>query len=81
VEIGPWPIRASTTTLTPEQTGIFYWLRPHRRSGRPAVVAKLDRLGRDVHFISGLMAHKVPFVSAELGADCDPFMLHLYTAR
>src|SRR5277367_2833507 len=28
-------------------------------------VAKLDRLSRDVHFISGLMAHKVPFVVAE----------------
>jgi DNA invertase Pin-like site-specific DNA recombinase len=24
-------------------------------------VAKLDRLSRDVHFVSGLMAHKVPF--------------------
>ena len=24
-------------------------------------VAKLDRLSRDVHFISGLMAHRVPF--------------------
>jgi DNA invertase Pin-like site-specific DNA recombinase len=44
------------------------------------VVAKLDRLSRDVHFISGLMAHRVPFVSAELGTDCDPFMLHLYAA-
>jgi DNA invertase Pin-like site-specific DNA recombinase len=31
------------------------------------VVAKLDRLSRDVHFISGLMAHKVPFIVAELG--------------
>ena len=30
-------------------------------------VAKLDRLSRDVHFISGLMAHKVPFLVAELG--------------
>jgi DNA invertase Pin-like site-specific DNA recombinase len=28
-------------------------------------VAKLDRLSRDVHFISGLMAHKVPFLVAE----------------
>ena len=44
------------------------------------IVAKLDRLSRDVHFISGLMAHKVPFVVAELGADADPFMLHLYAA-
>jgi DNA invertase Pin-like site-specific DNA recombinase len=46
----------------------------------PAIVAKLDRLSRDVHFISGLMAHKVPFIVAELGADADPFMLHLYAA-
>jgi DNA invertase Pin-like site-specific DNA recombinase len=30
-------------------------------------VAKLDRLSRDVHFISGLMAHRVPFVVTELG--------------
>lgn len=44
------------------------------------MVAKLDRLSRDVHFISGLMAHKVPFVVAELGTDADPFMLHLYAA-
>jgi DNA invertase Pin-like site-specific DNA recombinase len=43
-------------------------------------VAKLDRLSRDVHFISGLMTHKVPFVVAELGTDADPFMLHLYAA-
>jgi DNA invertase Pin-like site-specific DNA recombinase len=43
-------------------------------------VAKLDRLSRDVHFISGLMTHKVPFIVAELGADTDPFMLHIYAA-
>jgi DNA invertase Pin-like site-specific DNA recombinase len=43
-------------------------------------VAKLDRLSRDVHFISGLMAHRVPFVIAELGSDVDPFVLHLYAA-
>ena len=46
----------------------------------PVLVAKLDRLSRDVHFISGLMAHKVSFVVADLGADADPFMLHLYAA-
>jgi DNA invertase Pin-like site-specific DNA recombinase len=44
------------------------------------LVAKLDRLSRDVHFISGLMTHRTPFVVAELGADADPFMLHLYAA-
>ena len=46
----------------------------------PVAVAKLDRLSRDVHFISGLMAHRVAFVVAELGADVDPFVLHLYAA-
>ncbi len=43
-------------------------------------VAKLDRLSRNVHFISGLMAHKVPFLVAELGPDVDPFVLHLFAA-
>jgi DNA invertase Pin-like site-specific DNA recombinase len=43
-------------------------------------VAKLDRLSRDVHYISGLMKHRVPFIVTELGADTDPFLLHLYAA-
>lgn len=51
-----------------------------RRRKCPIVVAKLDRLSRDVAFISGLMAHKVPFIVVELGADADPFMLHIYAA-
>jgi DNA invertase Pin-like site-specific DNA recombinase len=46
----------------------------------PVVVTKLDRLSRDVHFISGLMAHRVPFLVAELGPEVDPFVLHLYAA-
>jgi DNA invertase Pin-like site-specific DNA recombinase len=46
----------------------------------PVVVAKLDRLSRDVHFIWGLMTHRVPFIVAELGPDVDPFMLHIYAA-
>src|SRR5215831_17598678 len=51
-----------------------------RKAKCPILVAKLDRLSRDVHFISGLMTHRVPFIVAELGADADPFMLHLYAA-
>lgn len=46
----------------------------------PVIVAKLDRLSRDVAFIAGLMAQKVPFIVAELGPDVDPFMLHIYAA-
>jgi DNA invertase Pin-like site-specific DNA recombinase len=48
--------------------------------GGPVIVSKLDRLSRDVHFISGLMVHRVPFVVTELGADVDPFVLHLFAA-
>lgn len=51
-----------------------------KRAKCAVVVAKLDRLSRDVHFISGLMAQRVPFIVAELGADADPFMLHIYAA-
>jgi DNA invertase Pin-like site-specific DNA recombinase len=47
-----------------------------RREKCPVAVAKLDRLSRDAHFISGLMAHRV----AELGPDVDPFMLHIHAA-
>src|SRR5271165_6862207 len=46
----------------------------------PIIVAKLDRLSRDVHFISGLMAERVPFICADLGTDTDPFLLHIYAA-
>ena len=46
----------------------------------PIVVAKLDRLSRDVAFIATLMASGVAFIVAELGEDVDPFMLHIYAA-
>ncbi len=62
--------------------------RPHlaaalalaKKAKAAVVVAKLDRLSRDVAFISDLMARRVPFIVAELGADADPFMLQLYAA-
>jgi DNA invertase Pin-like site-specific DNA recombinase len=46
----------------------------------PVIVSKLDRLSRDVAFISGLMAQKVPFIVTALGKDVDPFVLHIYAA-
>lgn len=48
--------------------------------GGPVVVSKLDRLSRDVHFISGLMVHGVQFIACDLGRQSDPFMLHLFAA-
>ncbi len=50
------------------------------RLGCPVLVAKLDRLSRDVAFIAALMARRVPFVVADLGPQADPFMLHIYAA-
>lgn len=55
-------------------------LKAARKLKAPVLVAKLDRLSRDVHFISGLMQHRTPFIVAELGIDTDPFMLHIYAA-
>ena len=55
-------------------------LKVARKLKAPVIVSKLDRLSRDVAFISGLMAEKVPFIVSELGSDVDPFVLHLYAA-
>jgi DNA invertase Pin-like site-specific DNA recombinase len=40
------------------------------------VIAKLDRLGRSVHFISGLMESGVKFLAAD-APDDEPFILHV----
>lgn len=52
--------------------------RQHGKTCQIAV-AKLDRLSRDVHFISGLMAHGVAFIVADM-PDADAFQLHLFAA-
>lgn len=49
-------------------------------AGEPVLVAKLDRLSRDVAMIAGLMSKGVPFIVCNLGLDVDPFMLHIYAA-
>ena len=66
----------------------------HKRNDRPAIaealrlcrlhratliIAKLDRLARNVHFISGLMETKVKFVACDM-PEATPFMLHIYAA-
>jgi hypothetical protein len=39
--------------------------------------AKLCRLSRAAAAVSGLMAQRVPFIVTEMGADAEPFLLHL----
>lgn len=63
-----------------DRVGLRTALAKAKKLRCPVIVAKLDRLSRDVAFISGLMAKGVPFIVAELGADVDPFVLHLYAA-
>lgn len=46
----------------------------------PLIVAKLDRLSRDVAFISALMAQRVEFIVAELGRQPDAFVLHVWAS-
>lgn len=63
-----------------DRTGLRDALAKAKKLKCPVIVAKLDRLSRDVAFISGLMSRGVPFVVAELGVDTDPFILHLFAA-
>src|SRR5580704_3906198 len=46
----------------------------------PLIVSRLDRLSRNVHFIAGLMEHKVHFMIAQFGRDVDHFTLHIYAS-
>ena len=55
-------------------------LKHATRERASVCVAKLDRLSRDVAFISSLMAQRVPFIVTALGRNADPFMLHIYAA-
>lgn len=63
-----------------ERDGLRAALAKARKLRCPVIVSKLDRLSRDVAFISGLMSKGVPFIVAELGVDTDAFTLHLYAA-
>jgi hypothetical protein len=47
--------------------GLAAALKEARTAHCPLIVSRLDRLSRNVHFISGLMEHRVHFVVAQLG--------------
>jgi DNA invertase Pin-like site-specific DNA recombinase len=50
-----------------------------RKKEATLVIAKLDRLSRDVHFISGLMKSGVDFIVADMPT-ATPVMLHIHAA-
>jgi hypothetical protein len=82
-EPGPFNQNGTTDKRTKElRTRVLVAKRPlpTKQLGAHIAVSKLDRLSRDVHFISGLMTKRVPFIVAQLGRNVDPFMLHIYAA-
>src|SRR6478672_1687733 len=60
--------------------GLATALKEAKAAHCPLIVSRLDRLSRNVHFITGLMEHRVHFMVAALGRDCDPFTLHIYAS-
>jgi DNA invertase Pin-like site-specific DNA recombinase len=60
--------------------GLAAALKEAKSTRCPLIVARLDRLSRNVHFISGLMEHRVHFIVAAFGRDCDQFVLHIYAS-
>ena len=60
--------------------GLAGALKEARSARCPLIVSRLDRLSRNVHFITGLMEHKVHFIVAALGRNCDHFVLHIYAS-
>jgi DNA invertase Pin-like site-specific DNA recombinase len=60
--------------------GLAAALKEARAARSALIVSRLDRLSRNVHFITGLMEHKVHFIVAGLGRDVDDFTLHIYAS-
>lgn len=50
-----------------------------KQTGATLVIAKLDRLARNVHFISGLMESRVPFIACDL-PEANQLTLHVMAA-
>ena len=65
---------ADALTLRP---GLASALKEAKSARSPLIISRLDRLSRNVHFISGLMEHRVHFIVAAFGGDCDNFVLHI----
>jgi DNA invertase Pin-like site-specific DNA recombinase len=63
-----------------QRPGLAMALKAAKTARCPLIVSKLDRLSRNVHFISGLMEHRVQFIVTELGRQRDDFTLHIWAS-
>lgn len=84
---GGWPPLAEFTEVEtgkgsnaldrrPQLQAALAFAKKHKAT---LIIAKLDRLARNVHFVSGLMETGVPFVAADR-PDADRFLIHLEAA-
>lgn len=81
---GGWELVAEFTEI---ESGRRHANRPElakalqmaRATGARLIIAKLDRLARNVHFISGLMESKVPFVACDL-PEANELTIHIMAA-
>ena len=69
-------VESGRKTERPELVKALALCKKHKAT---LVIARLDRLARNVHFISGLMEAKVKFVACDM-PEATPFMLHIYAA-
>ncbi len=69
-------IESGKKTKRPKLDAAIAYCKKHKTK---LVIAKLDRLARNVHFISGLMESGIDFVAADMPS-ADRFMLHIYAA-
>ena len=80
---GPWEMLAEFTEVESgrksDRPELEKALKLCKRKKATLVIAKLDRLARNVHFISGLMERGVKFCAVEF-PNADPFMLHVHAA-
>ena len=68
-----------TGTSKRKRTAIFQAIEATKANGGTLLIAKLDRLARNVHFISGLMETKVDFKAVDMPT-LDSFSLHILAA-
>jgi DNA invertase Pin-like site-specific DNA recombinase len=80
---GTWKLLASFTEVEsgkrvqrPELAKALAYCKRHKAT---LLIARLDRLARNVHFISGLKEARVKFVAVDM-PEATPFMLHIYAA-
>ena len=80
---GKWKLVAEFTEVEsgkrndrPELERALAACKKHRAK---LIIAKLDRLSRNVHFISGLMERKIDFVACDMPS-ANAFMINIYAA-